>query len=128
MEDSMMMPPEAPNPDALLADAEAGGKLEPLKAYFQEEGLSEDPKEILKLAQEDDRTRGKSPEELVSMLKADDALMGDLLAYKDGGELKRGMPKKAEPPMSDALPPEDEGSSEEEMPKKSSPKKGFGLY
>lgn len=85
-----------PSVSGLLDEADAGGKLEPIKAVLKDMGRDDiDAKEVLKLAQKDDRTHGKSPDEIASMLKGDDALLDDLMEYKDGGMFaQRGMGMK----------------------------------
>lgn len=86
-----------PTVGGMLDEADAGGKLEPIKAVLKDMGRDDiDAKEVLKLAQKDDRTHGKSPDELAEMMKGDDTLLDDLMEYKDGGMFQqRGMGVKA---------------------------------
>lgn len=90
---------------------EGKAKLEPLKAVADEMGFSMSPSELLIVAQKDDRTAGKSPQELADMLRADEALYSDLEALASGKmdqmkadmgiKKKASMPSAPPPPMSD---------------------------
>lgn len=97
--------------DAMLDEAESGGKLEPIKAMLAEVGRDDiDAKEVLKLAQKDDRTHGKPVEEIAKMLTEDETLLDDLMEYREGGMFtSRGMGKK--PPAE-----KDENTDEAEKP------------
>jgi hypothetical protein len=64
-------------------------KLAPLADALKECGSSTPAAEVMLLAQKDDRTKGKSPDELAEMIGADKALVKDLEALKPGGELDR---------------------------------------
>lgn len=87
---------------------EGKAKLEPLKAVADEMGFTLSPAELLVVAQKDDRTAGKSPQELADMLRTDDTLYSDLEALASGkmDQMKADMGiKKANtppvpPPMS----------------------------
>lgn len=76
--------------DALSAlnEAESSGKLKPLADLMVEMGWDEDPGSLVLLAQKDDRTAGKSPDELATMMRDDPSLYDDLVAYKPGGALE----------------------------------------
>lgn len=89
---------------------EGKAKLEPLKAVADEMGFSMSPSELLIVAQKDDRTAGKSPQELADMLRADETLYSDLEALASGkidqmkadmGIKKKAAMPPAPPPMSD---------------------------
>lgn len=89
---------------------EGKAKLEPLKAVADEMGFSMSPSELLIVAQKDDRTAGKSPQELADMLRADETLYSDLEALASGkmdqmkadmGIKKKASMPPAPPPMSD---------------------------
>lgn len=111
--------PAAPNieieVETKLSDAEASGKLKPLSDWLAGEGRDDlDAKELLKLAQKDERTRGKPPEEIAQMLTDDPALLDDLFEYRSGGMFaKMGEPKKDKPAEG---PSETPGMMSDEMP------------
>jgi hypothetical protein len=88
-------PPPGASADDMLADAEASGKLAPLQKLMEDNGWI-DAKALMKLAQEDERTKGKSPSELATMIEADTSLYDDLLEYQEGGMLA-GKPEKKAP-------------------------------
>lgn len=83
---------------AKLDDADAGGALQPIKDALSKLGRDDiSAKEVATLAQKDDRTHGKSPEEIAKMIDEDDTLLDDLLEYKDGGSFaQRGMGMKGD--------------------------------
>lgn len=74
---------------AKVGEAEQEGKFQKLQALMDENGWTEDPGSLLLLAQKDDRTKGKSPDELADMISQDDSLYDDLVAYKPGGSLEK---------------------------------------
>lgn len=86
---------------------EGKAKLAPLKAVADEMGFSMSPSELLIVAQKDDRTAGKSPQELADMLRADDALYSDLEALASGkmDQMKADMGIKKKAPMPPTPPP-----------------------
>ncbi len=92
-------PKDSPKASDLIQQAEGEGKLDKLQACIDDLGFSDiSAGEMLLLAQKDDRTHGKSPDELADMLKADTSLYDDLEALKPGGKLDK-------PPV----PPEEGG-------------------
>lgn len=95
-------PGAAPDPKATVAavgEAESSGKLKALDEVMAEFGWPTKSGDIIMLAQKDDRTKGKSPEEIANMLREDPSLYDDLMAYQPGGALDK---------------PESEGSDEVE--------------
>jgi hypothetical protein len=89
--------------DTMLAP-EGQKKLAPIKMVADEMGFSMSPEEILIAAQKDDRTQGKSPQEVADMLSSDETLYDDLEAMASGkmDKMKADMgikPAKAESPM-----------------------------
>lgn len=88
------MTSEKPTPemkDALLkqmATAKEEGKFQKLQDLMTEYDWPEDAESILLLAQRDDRTKGKSPDELADMIRENTSLYDDLVAYKPGGALE----------------------------------------
>jgi hypothetical protein len=100
-------PPETDKPASdLAAEAESSGKLKPLEDVMTEMGWPIPAGEMLLLAQKDERTRGKSPEEIAGMLREDTSLYADLEAYQPGGKLDK--PPAVE---DDPEPSEDEESA-----------------
>lgn len=78
--------------------AEADGKFAPLKDVLGKLGRDDiTPKEVVALSAKEPRTRGKSPEEIASMIEADEGLLDDLIAFKPGGSLADFGKKKDEP-------------------------------
>jgi hypothetical protein len=90
---------------------EGEAKLAPIKMVVDEMGFSMSPAEILIVAQKDDRTKGKSPQEVADMLRTDETLYDDLEAMASGkmDKMKADMgikPAKAESPMPEGeMPP-----------------------
>lgn len=82
-------PPTAETLVSEIGKAEQDGKFQKLKDLMQEEGWDEDPGSLLMLAQKDDRTKAKSPDELADMMRSDPSIYDDLLAYKPGGALEK---------------------------------------
>ena len=114
-DDKKPMPPSDKKPDvgAVLDEAEAGGKLDAIKAVLDKMGRDDvDAKEVLKLAQKEERTRGKPPEEIASMIESDEGLLDDLVSFRKGGALDRAFGDKKGAPM----PKKDEDTAEEEPP------------
>lgn len=87
----------------LVTDAEGAGKLKALQVVMDDMGWDEPAGAVLLLAQKDDRTKGKSPEELASALREEPSLYDDLVAMKPGGALDRAPapPPPAEPSEED---------------------------
>lgn len=89
------MTPEKPTPEMKdqlmqqMSEAKASGKLNKLQDLMTEYSWPEDAESILLLAQKDDRTKGKSPDELADMIRGDTSLYDDLVAYKPGGALEK---------------------------------------
>lgn len=131
-----MKPPEKPADDkkpgapkldvnVVVADAEQAGKLTPITDALKAMGRDDiDAKEVLKLAQKDDRTHGKPVEEIAKMLSEDEGLLDDLIEYKDGGQFaSRGMgmkpghdeAKEGEPPAGGGAMPPGNGKTTEDM-------------
>ncbi len=102
-----------PKASDLVADAETSGKLAPLEEVLTEFGWDTPAGEMLLLAQKDERTRGKSPEELAGMLREDGALYDDLEAYKPGGKLENL--GKSDEPADDAPSAEDDAEMDDFM-------------
>ena len=110
---------------SMVGDAEKAGKLSKLQAYLDELDLPEDAGSLVILAQKDDRTKGKTPDELESMMRSDRSLYDDLVAYKPGGALERlgkGHPDVESPAEQATEPPGAEkaedavaGMSDEDM-------------
>ena len=108
--DPEIKPPGAEGVDKLLDDAEGSGKLAPLEKLIEDHGWSTSAKDLLAKAQLDDRTHGKTPEELASMLEADDSLYDDIEASGPGGAMEKGKAAfgRGEPePEGDDVDPED---------------------
>lgn len=122
------------------ADAAQSGKFAALDAIVAEFGVPEmDGGALFLLAARDPRTKGKTPEDIAGMIKADDSVLDDLLAYRPGGTLehsgKGGAGAEgveddmgAEEPVE---PPEEIGKMKEYLDKSSSmkgrdPKKAMG--
>lgn len=82
-------PPTAETLVSEIGKAEQDGRFQKLKELMDEEGWDEDPGSLLMLAQKDDRTKAKSPDELADMMRADPSIYDDLLAYKPGGALEK---------------------------------------
>jgi len=107
---------EAPVPDqkevdSALANAESSGKLKPLDDVMKEYGWDIPSADLIVLAQKDERTQGKTPDELASMLRDDPSLYDDLAAYQPGGAL-------AKPDEGESMAEEektDPGMKDEEM-------------
>jgi hypothetical protein len=89
-------------------------KLAPLADALKECGSSTPAAEVMLLAQKDDRTKGKSPDELAGMIDTDKALVKDLEALKPGGELDVAYKEFGvggdEPPSKDDEDTDEEGS------------------
>jgi hypothetical protein len=90
-----------PDPGALVDEAKASGKLEGLQKVLDDRGYDCDAGTLLMLAQNDDRTAGKSPDELADMLEQDQSLYADLDATKPGGKLEKHA--DVETPAEDAV-------------------------
>ena len=86
----------------IVDKAEAEGKLEPLAAMIKELNLTTDAKALFMASQLDDKTKGKSPEELASMYKAEPAMVKIVLAKVEKPDAEMGS--------------SDEATSENEMP------------
>lgn len=85
-------PGAEPDPKAAVTavgEAESSGKLKALDEVMTEFGWPTKSGDLLMLAQKDDRTKGKSPEEIADMLRADPSLYDDLMAYQPGGALDK---------------------------------------
>ena len=80
---------EGDKPDALklVDDAKASGKLDGLQQVLDDHGWPTPAEDFIMLAQNDDRTAGKAPDELADMLQADGSLYDDVEATKPGGAL-----------------------------------------
>lgn len=89
--------------DALGAveQAEGDGKLAGLQSVLDDHGWPTDAGTLIMLAQNDDRTAGKSPDEVADMLRSDETLYDDLEATKPGGKLAKKHPD-VETPKEDA--------------------------
>lgn len=102
MTENMTTTPSPEEAVAAVEGAEADGTLSKLQALMDEFGWDTTAGTLLLLAQKDDRTQGKSPDELEAMIRAEPSLYDDLEAYKPGGKLDRGEPEEApadeEPP------------------------------
>jgi hypothetical protein len=83
-----------PDVDTLLRMAKTRGVLAPLEQYVAEEGPEASAEDLLKLAQLDERTRGKPPEELVRMFQEDPSLVRDLLALRRPATFSYESPEK----------------------------------
>ena len=90
----------------IVDKAESEGKLEPLAAMIKELNLTTDAKALFMASQLDDKTKGKSPEELASMYKSEPAMVKIVLAKVEKPGAEMGM--------------EEESTSEEAMPSVSS--------
>jgi len=92
---------------------EGKAKLEPLKAVADEMGFSMSPSELLIVAQKDERTAGKSPQELADMLRTDETLYDDLEALASGKleqmKADMGVKQPAMPPVPPPMPGMPEG-------------------
>jgi hypothetical protein len=88
-------------------------KLAPLADALKACGSSTPAAEVMLLAQKDDRTKGKSPDELAEMIGADKTLVKDLEALKPGGELDVAY-KEMGAGGDDPPPPKDEEDTDEE--------------
>lgn len=122
--------PEGEKPDAVGAVITAGesGKLDALKSLMDEMGWPTSGEELIMLAQKDERTRGKSPEELAQMIRDDNSLYDDLVAYGPGGALEKMGAKEPESAAEEQAEPEPdiEGFSAEEQPKARKALKSMG--
>lgn len=107
--------PGGPSVEDLLSDAKASGKLAPLEEVIAEEGYPVTAEALLEMAQQDDRTHGKSPEELADMLRADSSLFDDLEATQPGGVLHKAAAE-------DEAPGEDDADTEKMMDESASMK------
>lgn len=120
------------------ADAAQSGKFAALDAIVAEFGVPEmDGGALFLLAARDPRTKGKTPEDIAGMIKADDSVLDDLLAYRPGGTLEhsgKGSSEGVEDDMGaeePVEPPEEIGKMKEYLDKSSSmrgrdPKKAMG--
>jgi hypothetical protein len=81
--------PTMENVAAKLDEADKSGALQKLKDLMAEQGWDEPVASIMMLAQKDDRTKAKSPDELADMMSQDPSLYDDLVAYKPGGALEK---------------------------------------
>lgn len=80
-----------------LDAAEQDGTLKNLDDLMKEYGWPLSAGTLLMLAQKDERTRGKTPDELTEMIRADTSLYDDLEAYQPGGKLEKlGQPENTE--------------------------------
>lgn len=107
----------APSPKEvadLIGTAESDGKLKALEDLMVEQGWDEDPGALIILAQKDDRTAGKSPDELAEMMRSDPSLYDDLVAYKPGGALEGLAKKGPEVEVEVEVTPEGESAGEDE--------------
>jgi hypothetical protein len=97
----------------LVDKAKADGKLDGLQQVLDDHGWPTPAEDFLMLAQNDDRTKGKSPDELADMLQGDGSLYDDVEATKPGGQLEKKHPD-TETPAEDAVEaPGDEAVEEE---------------
>ena len=87
----------------LVGKAEADGKFAKLQSVLDDHGWDTSAGTLVMLAQKDERTRGKSPDEIADMVSEDPSLYDDLEAYQPGGKLD-----KPEPPPPPAEPDEDD--------------------
>lgn len=116
--------PSNPSPKDVvgaLGEAESQGKLKPLSDLMAEQGWTEDPGSVLLLAQKDDRTQGKTPEELAAAFREDPSLYDDIVAYGPGGKLESlGKSEDTEESDDEAPPATDDltMASDPEMDKK----------
>lgn len=108
-------------PTDIVAEATSSGKLDGLQSTLEEFGWDIPAGELMLLAQKDDRTAGKSPDELSTMLRDDTSLYDDLEAYKPGGKLDR--PAKEEP-VAEEEPSEDASKEMSDYMEQSSAKGG----
>jgi hypothetical protein len=100
-------PSQADPAERLLDAAEKEGALKPLEEALKGEGADISPRDCMKYAQYDDRTKGKSPEELAKMLSEDPSLIGDIISemekrtdselseYQNPDEMMRSRMKEA---------------------------------
>lgn len=101
-------PPSASNPiERLLDAAEAQGKMDPIAKALKDEGADISARDFMHYAQYDDRTKGKTPEELAKMVSEDPSLIGDIIAemekrtdselseYQNPDEMMRSRMKEA---------------------------------
>lgn len=104
--------------DDIVADMtspEGEKKLAPLADALKERGSSCPPAELMLLAQKDDRTAGKSPDELAQMITADPSLVDDLEGMKPGGAIDKAYTEfGAEPPMGKPEAKAEEPAEEDE--------------
>lgn len=102
---------------AQMTSPEGGAKLAPLTAALEERNSKTPAAEVMILAQKDDRTAGKAPEELATMITQDASLLEDLEGMKPGGAIDKAYTEMgAEPPMGKAEEAEeDEDTGEEQM-------------
>lgn len=74
-------PPWASDPaERLLDAAEKDGALKPLEEALKAEGADISPKDCMRYAQYDHRTKGRSPEYLVKLINEDPSLIGAIIA------------------------------------------------
>ncbi len=117
-------PPPAPSwgtgvpVDDIVADMsspEGEQKLAPLASALKERGSKTPAAEVMLLAQKDDRTSGKSPEELATLITQDESLLADLEGMKPGGAIDQAYKDfGAEPPMGKPEKPPAETPEDEE--------------
>lgn len=125
------------------ADAAQSGKFAALDAIVAEFGVPEmDGGALFLLAARDPRTKGKTPEDIAGMIKADDSVLDDLLAYRPGGTLEHSGKGSSAGSSTEGVeddmgaeesvePPEEIGKMKEYLDKSSSmkgrdPKKAMG--
>lgn len=83
-----------------MTTPEGEKKLAPLADALKKRGSSCPPAELMLLAQKDDRTAGKSPDELAQMITSEPSLLDDLEGMKPGGAIDKAYTEfGAEPPM-----------------------------
>ena len=63
----------------ILGEARKSGALQPLEEYMRAEGIEGSAEDVMRAAQLNDATHGKTPEELVAMCKEDPDLIPSLL-------------------------------------------------
>lgn len=105
---------------AQMTSPEGGAKLASLTAALEERNSKTPAAEVMILAQKDDRTAGKAPAELATMITQDASLLEDLEGMKPGGAIDKAYTEMgAEPPMGKPMAgeeaEEDEDTGEEQM-------------
>lgn len=96
-----------------MTSPEGEKKLAGLASALKDTGSSTPAAEVMILAQKDSRTAGKSPDELVEMIKGDTSLVADLEGLAPGGEIDRAYKEMGVKLPGEKAPDEEEPAGDE---------------